>query len=109
MLFLSTALSRARRSVGHRHQRALENSALPPSHRAEAAQDRGLVWDLILEVQRFAQYDAEKCPDGIVNLGGAINGLMKQELRAYMREYQKDVDLVKGEIFPGDERERSVS
>ncbi|RSM07634.1 hypothetical protein CDV31_008527 [Fusarium ambrosium] len=48
----------------------------PPSARASATLDKGPAWTLMQKVKSRPQYNAEKMPDGIINLSGALNGLM---------------------------------
>ncbi|RTE69896.1 hypothetical protein BHE90_015717 [Fusarium euwallaceae] len=55
----------------------------PPSARASATLDQGPAWTLMQKVKSRPQYDAEKTPDGIINLSGAHNGLMDDWMRTY--------------------------
>ncbi|KAL4789269.1 pyridoxal phosphate-dependent transferase [Aspergillus venezuelensis] len=51
----------------------MEPSTFPPSDRASLTLQQGPGWDLMQRVKRRAGYNPESCPDGIINLSGAIN------------------------------------
>ncbi|KAL6365951.1 hypothetical protein LRP88_00534 [Fusarium phalaenopsidis] len=55
----------------------------PPSARASATLDQGPAWTLMQRVKSRPKYDAQDKPDGLINLSGALNGLMEDWMNAY--------------------------
>ncbi|KAJ3523855.1 hypothetical protein NM208_g12294 [Fusarium decemcellulare] len=61
------------------------NRAFEPSKRALATFDQGPAWDLMQKVNRRPSYDPVSCPDGLINLSGALNGLMDDWMSTYIQ------------------------
>ncbi|KAL2674268.1 hypothetical protein Neosp_012719 [[Neocosmospora] mangrovei] len=55
----------------------------PPSARASATLDQGPAWTLMQRVKSEPKYDAHNKPDGLINLSGALNGLMEDWMNTY--------------------------
>ncbi|KAI8712238.1 Aminotran-1-2 domain-containing protein [Fusarium sp. LHS14.1] len=55
----------------------------PPSARASATLEQGPAWTLMERVKSLPKYDAHNKPDGLINLSGALNGLMEDWMKAY--------------------------
>ncbi|KAJ4179428.1 hypothetical protein NW755_012513 [Fusarium falciforme] len=55
----------------------------PPSARGSATLDQGPAWTLMQRVKSRPKYDAQNMPDGIINLSGALNGLMEDWMSEY--------------------------
>lgn len=75
---------------------ALSNHALKPSSRALANLNSGVFIDLENEASQLPRYHPETCPEGLVDLSGAVNGLMDDVLAGEMTEFIKTYDLQKG-------------
>ncbi|KAI3535137.1 hypothetical protein CSPX01_11655 [Colletotrichum filicis] len=67
-----------------------------PSSRALANLESGGFIDLENEASKLPQYDPATCPDGVIDLSGAINGLMGDVLAEEMDRFSKAYDFVKG-------------
>lgn len=73
--------------------------AIKPSSRALANLESGAFIDLEDEASKLPQYDPESRPDGLIDLSGAINGLMDDFLAEEMDAFAKSYDFRQG--LPG--------
>lgn len=64
-----------------------------PSRRALATFKNGKAWDLMMQVKQRPHYDPIHRPDGIIDLSGAQNGLMKDWMEQYTAEYASDLHI----------------
>ncbi|KAL2878116.1 hypothetical protein SGCOL_006646 [Colletotrichum sp. CLE4] len=69
---------------------------IEPSSRALANLESGGFIDLENEAGKLPQYDPVTCPDGVIDLSGAINGLMDDVLAEEMDQFSKTYDFAKG-------------
>ncbi|KAF6841628.1 hypothetical protein CPLU01_00300 [Colletotrichum plurivorum] len=67
--------------------------AIKPSSRALANLESGAFIDLENEASKLPQYDPGSCPDGLIDLSGAINGLMDDFLGEEMDEFSKSYNF----------------
>ncbi|KAE9577512.1 hypothetical protein CGMCC3_g6694 [Colletotrichum fructicola] len=72
---------------------ALKQHAIEPSTRALANLESGAFIDLENEAGKLPQYDPEICPDGLIDLSGAINSLMNDVLEEEMTNFEKSYSL----------------
>ncbi|KAI8239260.1 WD repeat domain-containing protein 83 [Colletotrichum sp. SAR 10_96] len=72
---------------------ALKQHAIKPSTRALANLESGAFIDLENEAGKLPQYDPEICPDGLIDLSGAINSLMNDVLEEEMTNFEKSYSL----------------
>lgn len=72
------------------------NYVVKPSSRALANLESGGFIDLEDEASKLPQYDPATCPNGVIDLSGAINGLMGDVLAEEMNRFSKAYDFVKG-------------
>jgi hypothetical protein len=63
------------------------------SRRARATFENGKAWDLMMEVKTKPQYDSKNCPEGVINLSGALNGLMKDWMADYVKDHASDLPV----------------
>ncbi|KAF4488477.1 1-aminocyclopropane-1-carboxylate synthase 2 [Colletotrichum fructicola Nara gc5] len=75
---------------------ALKQHAIEPSTRALANLESGAFIDLENEAGKLPQYDPEICPDGLIDLSGAINSLMNDVLEEEMTNFEKSYSLSEG-------------
>ncbi|KAF6819705.1 hypothetical protein CSOJ01_01112 [Colletotrichum sojae] len=75
---------------------ASARNAIKPSLRALANLESGAFIDLENEAGKLPQYDPESRPDGLIDLSGAINGLMDDFLGEEMDEFAKSYDFHQG-------------
>ncbi|KAK1688090.1 pyridoxal phosphate-dependent transferase [Colletotrichum godetiae] len=68
---------------------------IEPSSRALANLESGGFIDLENEAGKLPQYDPVTCPDGVIDLSGAINGLMDDVLAEEMDQFSKTYDFAK--------------
>ncbi|GKT58714.1 ACC synthase [Colletotrichum tofieldiae] len=66
---------------------------IKPSSRALANLDSGAFIDLENEASKLPQYDSDTCPDGLIDLSGAVNGLMDDVLAEEMGKFSRGYDL----------------
>ncbi|EQB49173.1 hypothetical protein CGLO_11519 [Colletotrichum gloeosporioides Cg-14] len=72
---------------------ASKQHAIKPSTRALANLESGAFIDLENEAGKLPQYDPEICPDGLIDLSGAINSLMNDVLEEEMASFEKSYSL----------------
>ncbi|KAK1853790.1 aspartate aminotransferase [Colletotrichum chrysophilum] len=72
---------------------ASKQHAIKPSTRALANLESGAFIDLENEAGKLPQYDPETCPDGLIDLSGAINSLMNDVLEEEMTNFEKSYSL----------------
>ncbi|KAI8304421.1 WD repeat domain-containing protein 83 [Colletotrichum sp. SAR11_240] len=72
---------------------ASKQHAIKPSLRALANLESGAFIDLENEAGKLPQYDPEICPDGLIDLSGAINSLMNDVLEEEMTNFEKSYSL----------------
>ncbi|KAI8214547.1 WD repeat domain-containing protein 83 [Colletotrichum sp. SAR 10_66] len=72
---------------------ALKQHAIKPSTRALANLESGAFIDLENEAGKLPQYDPEICPDGLIDLSGAINSLMNDVLEEETTNFEKSYSL----------------
>ncbi|KAI8302475.1 WD repeat domain-containing protein 83 [Colletotrichum sp. SAR11_59] len=72
---------------------ASKQHAINPSTRALAHLESGAFIDLENEAGKLPQYDPEICPDGLIDLSGAINSLMNDVLGEEMTNFEKSYSL----------------
>jgi hypothetical protein len=69
------------------------SEAIETSKRAQASFHGGTAWTLMEKVKLRPQYDREKEPDGVINLSGASNALMKDWMDGFVRENSHNIPL----------------
>ncbi|KAI8262878.1 hypothetical protein K4K53_010822 [Colletotrichum sp. SAR 10_77] len=72
---------------------ASKQHAIKPSTRALANLESGAFIDLENEAGKLPQYDPEICPDGLIDLSGAINSLMNDVLEEEVTNFEKSYSL----------------
>ncbi|KAF3811211.1 putative aminotransferase sirI [Colletotrichum gloeosporioides] len=75
---------------------ASKQHTIKPSTRALANLESGAFIDLENEAGKLPQYDPEICPDGLIDLSGAINSLMNDVLKEEMTSFEKSYSLNEG-------------
>jgi hypothetical protein len=70
-----------------------------PSSRALVALDRGKAWDLMKKVGQLPAYDSQTCPNGVINLSGALNTIMRDWFKGYTESNLKNFPINEGEQF----------
>ncbi|KZL83120.1 aspartate aminotransferase [Colletotrichum incanum] len=66
---------------------------IKPSLRALANLDSGAFIDLENEASKLPQYDSDTRPEGLIDLSGAVNGLMDDVLAEEMEKFSRSYDL----------------
>ncbi|TDZ74235.1 WD repeat domain-containing protein 83 [Colletotrichum trifolii] len=74
---------------------------IKPSSRALANLDSGAFIDLENEASKLPRYDPETRPDGLIDLSGAVNGLMDDVLGEEMDKFAESYDLRKATRYGG--------
>ncbi|OHE95434.1 hypothetical protein CORC01_09306 [Colletotrichum orchidophilum] len=74
---------------------ASNEHVIKPSSRALANLKSGSFIDLENEASKLPQYDPATCPGGVIDLSGAINGLMDDMLAEEMNQFSKTYDFTK--------------
>jgi aspartate/methionine/tyrosine aminotransferase len=57
-----------------------------PSQRALAAASEGPAWDMMESYKPVPRYDPDSCPEGLIDLSGAVNGLMGDWMARFIAE-----------------------
>lgn len=71
-------------------------SAIKPSARGLANLQSGRLVDLEKQVRSLPLYDPQSCPDGLIDLSGAVNTLMDDFLEEHGNEFLRKCDAVQG-------------
>ncbi|KAH7012989.1 pyridoxal phosphate-dependent transferase [Ilyonectria destructans] len=64
-----------------------------PSGRALETYKHGKAWDLMNHAKQYPAYDPRTCPDGFINLSGALNILMRDWLKDYCDQNMKNIRI----------------
>ncbi|KAM0207165.1 hypothetical protein ACHAQD_012171 [Fusarium lateritium] len=68
------------------------------SRRARETFHHGKAWDLMAEVKQRPQYDPQAEPDGVINLSGALNSLMRDWMKDYCENHVDKTQLSKRKL-----------
>ncbi|KAH6970697.1 pyridoxal phosphate-dependent transferase [Ilyonectria sp. MPI-CAGE-AT-0026] len=69
------------------------SGAYGPSGRALETYKHGKAWDLMNQAKQYPAYDPNTCPDGFINLSGALNILMRDWLKDYCDQNMKNIQI----------------
>ncbi|KAF7556554.1 hypothetical protein G7Z17_g1364 [Cylindrodendrum hubeiense] len=68
-------------------------NAYQPSRRALETFNHGKAWDLMNKAKQRPAYHPKTCPDGFINLSGALNILMRDWLKDYTDKHMPDIQI----------------
>lgn len=73
--------------------------AFRPSERAVSAVQKQTAWDLMQEIQKHPRYDPDTCPNGCIDLSGAVNKIMRDYVDRYSEAIKNAIPMDEGELI----------